>query len=93
MSGYDLGDVDAVAQEDCGEGDGNHGAGEDDTEGIGDCHEGDTGQAGDEGEGGHDALDEDQQLLFPTPGQKGLIPEHYMLLNNLNEYDKMTLPV
>ena len=47
MSSDDLGDVDAVSEENCGEGDGDYGTSEDDTEGVRDGHEGDAGEDGD----------------------------------------------
>ena len=79
LTSDDLDNVDAVSEENCREGNGDHGTGEDDAEGVGDSHEGDAGEAGDEGEGRHDALDDDQQLLLPTSWQKRFIPEHYNL--------------
>ena len=45
------------------EDDGDHGAGEHDAESVRDGHVGDGGQGRDEGEGGHGALQQDQQLL------------------------------
>ena len=69
LSSDDLGDVDAVPEEDSGERNGDDGTGEDDAESVGDRHEGDTGEAGDEGEGRHHTLDQNQQLLLPSSGK------------------------
>ena len=55
-------------QHDGREYDGDHGAGEHDAEGVRDWHVGDGGQGRDEGQGGHDALQQDQQLLTAWPG-------------------------
>ena len=50
------------------EDDGDHGAGEHDAEGVRDGHVGDGRQGRDEGQGGHGALQHDQQLLTAGPG-------------------------
>ena len=56
------------------EDDGDHGAGEHDAEGVRDGHVGDGRHGSDDHQGGHDALQQDQQLLTSGPGQQGQIP-------------------